>query len=1012
MSDTSSTSTNSRRQGSTSSHQSQRRSGRQQQQTPQEELGFQIPPSSHFRSSVEELTFLRDSLKDIYEAVLLEDLIAAVEKSVDERLWRHVFYTPIEELRAELRKPDKDLSRRQETTDELSKLLDKGTGFYHELIMALRCDHGIDLGTVAVDILQSDSGLVKSKPTNTPDSKITQSQSRRNGRSRQQSRSKEETLGSIFSVESIANCIQKCFIYLGDIARYRTNIRLETQAALATAQLNKEDSKLIPVKPTASDWEAAHRFYTRAIQIFPDSGKPYGQLAILASYASDDLDALYWYTLSLGAKCPSVIVRDNLKVFFSRYQNRYRDLLNSICPQQQTADSMSTDEDIEIQPKPKVKTNSIQQSSLARCDITVLFIKIQMDLFAPHLESTSFSDPKILGALNQKLLSKWTTNEGFETSIQKMVASMILIVYDLHARTSISPLNPESTTKEGTLGLRQAQIVGLIYLLGIVTTVLEHQTSLLKQDTAFHSRLSQDLLIPTQMLIEFWLSHWDQIWGMIRLEDKWAGASELSLKKTTVTFFRQLVCLINIVCSTELEHSDPAETSQKALNLLQSDRCNYFGLLPFRRFHSQLSVCFDVVEDAAESRFSRFLLFADKVIQSSESIRGTIVELSTEVDETGVTQYKVMDAEDKRSLREKGSKMLASHWLQDQVTSLQKGLESNERKASHFNQQENQQSRRDNPRPRALVPLSMLPGTVKLPLIGQTRITDHYHRGTSRAAMAAGPNHGRAISDRNQMSKGQSEKGGSPRWICVVDFSTLVWRLSDIRILLDHRQCLIILPLDVLDQLDQAKKGSDKANQKSREAIRFLDEKLNMVQRGMSEPLLVAQNVKDTLGRWSEAVQYLIPEKDEIPTKVWDRMNDHTMKAADETDDDVVMTDAPSVEVVGNTSKSTLQNSSKDTNKGHNGNSGVMEDIIIDDDDDDEEEEVEEIEVRNAMNVPRIWRPILDACLFILRKREKPSRVAEDRFMLLTEDTTLARYAEWFDIPSNNVQDWKHNNGM
>lgn len=45
----------------------------------------------------------------MYEVILLEDLVAAVEKSVDERLWRHVFYTPIEELRAELRKVGQQL---------------------------------------------------------------------------------------------------------------------------------------------------------------------------------------------------------------------------------------------------------------------------------------------------------------------------------------------------------------------------------------------------------------------------------------------------------------------------------------------------------------------------------------------------------------------------------------------------------------------------------------------------------------------------------------------------------------------------------------------------------------------------------------------------------------------------------------------------------------------------------------------------------------------------------------
>jgi hypothetical protein len=48
--------------------------------------------------------FFRFSLKDVYESVLLEDLVAAVEKSVDDRLWRYVFYAPVEELRAELRK--------------------------------------------------------------------------------------------------------------------------------------------------------------------------------------------------------------------------------------------------------------------------------------------------------------------------------------------------------------------------------------------------------------------------------------------------------------------------------------------------------------------------------------------------------------------------------------------------------------------------------------------------------------------------------------------------------------------------------------------------------------------------------------------------------------------------------------------------------------------------------------------------------------------------------------------
>jgi hypothetical protein len=180
--------------------------------------------------------------------------------------------------------------------DELSKLLDKGTGFYNELITTLRCDHEIDLYTIAVDVLNADSGVSKSRSMAASDAKSAQSRTR-NGRSRQQSRSKEEPSAPTYSAETLASCIQKCLIYLGDLARYRTNIRLETKTMPVVAQLTTEDPKETQSKPTASDWHAAHLFYKRAIQTFPDSGKPYGQLAILASYASDDLDALYWYTL-------------------------------------------------------------------------------------------------------------------------------------------------------------------------------------------------------------------------------------------------------------------------------------------------------------------------------------------------------------------------------------------------------------------------------------------------------------------------------------------------------------------------------------------------------------------------------------------------------------------------------------------------------------------------------------------------------------------------------------------
>jgi hypothetical protein len=79
---------------------------------------------------------------------------------------------------------------------------------------------------------------------------------------------------------------------------------------------------------------------------------------------------------SLGAKFPSVIVRDNLKVFFSRFQNRFKDVLLSFSSRpNHLQDAMETDDD-----------SQQQQPPVESCDLLVLFIKIQMDLFTPQLE--------------------------------------------------------------------------------------------------------------------------------------------------------------------------------------------------------------------------------------------------------------------------------------------------------------------------------------------------------------------------------------------------------------------------------------------------------------------------------------------------------------------------------------------------------------------------------------------------------------------------------------------------
>ncbi|KAG0197117.1 hypothetical protein BGX28_009372 [Mortierella sp. GBA30] len=919
---------------------------------------------------------------------------------------------------------ERNSPRRQEVMDEVGKLLDKGTGFYHELITVLRCDHEVDLSTVAVEVLHAEVGTSKSKASASPEQKVSQNRGKNSRNRQQQSRSKDEPVAPAYPKESLANCIQKCLIYLGDLARYRTNIRLEARALLASVQASEANQRTLS-KPSASDWQTARIFYQKAIRIFPDSGKPYGQLAILASYANDDLDALYWYSLSLGAKSPSVVVRDNLKVFFSRYQNRFKDLLSSIClSAEDTNNAMSTDDDTDT--PPLKRPVSTQQLALARCELSLLFIKIQMDLFAPHLQSPAFRDRSLLDAFCDKISTKLAEG-GYESTLQKMVASVIFVMYDLYSRTGLSSYATESTTKEGVMGFKQAQRIGLIYLLGICTVLLNYQLSVLNDTSNDEMRkdgdgspLNQDILLPVHSFIEFWISHWDQVWGMIRLDDKWAGVSsheDISLRKATVAFFRSFVSLLNVVRTQDPLETSADEIHDKAHCLLQEDRNNFYGLMPFRRFHAQLVVSFDTVERPEETRFYRLLLFAEKVIQASEGIRGTVVELSVEPvsddEERGSTQYRLMDADDKRLLRERGCKVLASHWLQDQVSTLRKGLENTERRAAPSNQQDGQQNRRENTRSRGLVPISSLPGTVKLPLSGQTRLTDHYQRGEPKFVIPGLPHKGGRVIGGSETSggsqaKGRSNKHGPPYWTCILDFSVLVWHLSEIKTLLDHRRCLLVVPLDVIDRLDQAKKGQEKENLKTREAIRFLDERLNIPRWGMTEPLLVGQNVKDSLGRWSESVPFLVEEDEAMkPTR-----DEEEVFSVTEQGEDVSMDETPSLTDPESVQTTDFKDRAHQQAPNMSMEAVVQDEIAEKDDEeekeDDEVEEEEEIEVRNVMNVPRIWRPILGACLFMLRKRDEAHRIPEERFVLLTEDPDLAHYAGWFNIPTSMIHAWKH----
>ncbi|KAI3939633.1 hypothetical protein MKX01_038588 [Papaver californicum] len=105
------------------------------------------------------------------------------------------------------------------------------------------------------------------------------------------------------SIESadIGRCRFSChrsLVFLGDLARYRE-------------LYGNPDAQ-------GRKWSTAARHYLNASLIWPDSGNPQNQLAVLATYLGDEFRALYRCTRSLAVKEPFPDAWNNLILLFEK----------------------------------------------------------------------------------------------------------------------------------------------------------------------------------------------------------------------------------------------------------------------------------------------------------------------------------------------------------------------------------------------------------------------------------------------------------------------------------------------------------------------------------------------------------------------------------------------------------------------------------------------------------------------------------------------------------------------
>jgi hypothetical protein len=70
------------------------------------------------------------------------------------------------------------------------------------------------------------------------------------------------------------------------------------------------------------DWVKAAQYYEQALRLVPDNGNPHNQLAVLATYADSEFNAVYHYFMSLAVSHPFVTANENLTVLFEKNKQK------------------------------------------------------------------------------------------------------------------------------------------------------------------------------------------------------------------------------------------------------------------------------------------------------------------------------------------------------------------------------------------------------------------------------------------------------------------------------------------------------------------------------------------------------------------------------------------------------------------------------------------------------------------------------------------------------------------
>ncbi|EEE68449.1 nonsense-mediated mRNA decay factor SMG7 isoform X2 [Oryza sativa Japonica Group] len=440
-------------------------------------------------------------MRENYEKIILADHDFSEKREIEYLLWQ-LHYKRIEEFRAHIVSAGKNNAnpdRIKRIRSSVRSFLSEATGFYHDLMLKIRSTYGLPLGYFSEG---PDSSVVPDK-----DGK------------------------KVVGVKKGLLSCYRCLIYLGDLTRYK--------------------GLYGDVDYASREYAAASIYYKEAASLCPSNGNPHHQLAILASYAGDEVTAIYRYFRSLAVDNPFSAARENLILAFDKNHDIYAQLSgNSKVPNAKSLPSRSVGRargrgETRFQPKgssteenSKEREHSIQEILKAfyirfvRLN-GILFTRTSLETFG-ELSATVISDLQIL-------LSSGPYEElnfGVEAaenalSVVKLIAILIFTVHNA---------NKDADNQS------YAEIVQRRVLLqNAFAAAFEFVGYLLKRCAELHD-VASSIYLPAILVFIEWLACHPDFVASSEMDEKQADARSF--------FWSQCVPFMNKLILTGLAHVD------------------------------------------------------------------------------------------------------------------------------------------------------------------------------------------------------------------------------------------------------------------------------------------------------------------------------------------------------------------------------------------------------------------------------------------------------------------------